>query len=444
MDQQTLRAEILALTKQFYEARTVEEFKAGQSPVRYSGRVFDEQEIINAVDASLDFWLTSGRFTDEFEYELMEYLEVDNAFIVNSGSSANLVALSTLTSPELGDRRLQRGDEVITVAAGFPTTVNPIIQNGCIPVFVDVEVGSYSPRPDAIEQAIGPKTKAIMIAHAMGIPFEIERIKEICDRHNLWLVEDCCDALGATYDGKMLGTVGDISTLSFYPAHQMTMGEGGAVFTNNDQLARIARSFRDWGRDCYCVGGENDTCGKRFSQQMGTLPYGYDHKYIYSHIGYNFKVTDIQAAIGCAQLKKVPGFVEERRANWRKIKTFLQRHEDHLVLPETPENSEPSPFGFTITVREDAGFSRADLSGYLESAKIETRTLFCGNLLRHPAYIDIEHRVVGTLENTDLIMNNTFFIGVFPGIDQAQLDHIEATFDAFFESQNNLIKTQQV
>lgn len=409
-------------------------FVPGESAVRYAGRVFDAEELVNAVDATLDFWLTAGRYSEEFETLLAERLGLDTALLVNSGSSANLVAMSALTSPSLGPRRVQPGDEVITVAAGFPTTVNPIIQNRAVPVFIDVELGTYVPAIEGVAAAIGPRTKAVMMAHTMGIPYDVAALRDLCQQHGLWLIEDCCDALGTTLHGRPVGTFGDLATLSFYPAHQITMGEGGAVLTNDEQLARIARSFRDWGRDCYCSGGENNTCGKRFSQQFGTLPYGYDHKYVYSHIGYNLKVTDIQAAIGCAQLKKLDTFVAARRRNWAVLRDLLRPYEDRLLLPVTPADSEPCYFGFVITVREGAGFSRNELTGFLEAAKIETRNLFCGNLVRHPAYANIEHRIVGDLRNTDTIMNNTFFIGVYPGLTADHLAYVGDTFARFMKA----------
>jgi CDP-6-deoxy-D-xylo-4-hexulose-3-dehydrase len=429
-----LRKEILRLVAQYHaEAFAPREFVPGQSVVRYAGRVFDAEELQLAVEASLDFWLTAGRFAEEFESTLAGLLDLDTALLVNSGSSANLVAFSALTSPALGVRRVRPGDEVVTVAAGFPTTVNPILQNQAVPVFVDVELGSYGPTVDAVHAAIGSRTKAIMIAHTMGIPYDAAGLKQLAQEHNLWLVEDCCDALGAKIGGQPVGTFGHIGSISFYPAHQITMGEGGAVITNDEQLARIARSFRDWGRDCYCSGGENNTCGKRFSQQFGTLPLGYDHKYVYSHIGYNLKVTDIQAAIGCAQLRKLDSFVAARRKNWHALSDALRPYADRLILPETPPGTEPSYFGFVITVRDGAGFTRNELTSYLEEAKIETRNLFCGNLMRHPAYQDIPHRVVGSLVNTDTIMNNTFFVGVYPGLSPEQIAYMAETFRKFFE-----------
>jgi len=426
-----LRAEILEKVREFHAAKASEEcaFRPSIDQVHYAGRVHDEDELTTLVDSSLDFWLTAGRFNEEFEMGLAEFLDIENVLTVNSGSSANLVAFSSLTSPKLLDRRIRPGDEVITLAAGFPTTVNPIIQNDAVPVFVDVQLGSYIPRIEDIEAAIGPKTRAIMMAHTMGVPFELTELRELCDRHKLWLVEDNCDALGSKYDGRHTGSFGDFATSSFYPAHHITMGEGGAVVTDSDELARIARSFRDWGRDCYCGAGENNTCGIRFNQQFGTLPYGYDHKYVYSHIGYNLKITDMQAAVGCAQLRKLPGFIETRKRNHRRLHGGLERHADKLILHEAPAKSDPSWFGYVITVRDDSPVSRPELLKKLEAAKIETRNLFCGNLLRHPAYEDLNHRVVGSLTNTDMITSNTFFIGVYPGLTDPMIDHILATFD---------------
>ena len=430
-DKATLRQQILDQVRTFHQAGQAErtDFQPGKDQVHYAGRVHDADELMTLVDASLDFWLTAGRFTEDFESGLAEFLGAENVLTVNSGSSANLVAFSTLTSPKLGDRRIKPGDEVITVAAGFPTTVNPIVQNRAIPVFVDVQLGTYTPTLEAIEAAIGPKTKAVMLAHTMGVPFELRELRDLCDRHNLWLVEDNCDALGSRYDDQYTGTFGHLATVSFYPAHHITMGEGGAVMTDDDELARIARSFRDWGRDCYCSGGENNTCGKRFSQQFGTLPHGYDHKYVYSHIGYNLKITDMQAAVGCAQLRKLPGFIDDRKRNHARLAAGLAKHADKLILHTAPPKADPSWFGYVVTVRPDSAVTRADLVGALEAARIETRNLFCGNLLRHPAYRDIDHRVVGTLDNTDLITTNTFFIGVYPGLTDPMIDHILAVFD---------------
>jgi CDP-6-deoxy-D-xylo-4-hexulose-3-dehydrase len=429
------RQEILQLTGEYFrEAFSRQDFIPGQTPIRYAGRVFDAEELVNAVEASLDFWLTAGRFTEEFELRLAEWLGLDTVLLVNSGSSANLVAASALTSPLLGDRQLRRGDEVVTVAAAFPTTVNPIIQNGAVPVFVDVELGTYVPALEAVIAALSPRTRAVMIAHTMGIPFDAAELAPVCREKGIWLIEDCCDALGTRLHGRHAGTFGDLASLSFYPAHQITMGEGGAVLTDDELLARIARSFRDWGRDCYCSGGENNTCGKRFGQQLGTLPFGYDHKYVYSHVGYNLKVTDIQAAIGCAQLKKLDGFIAARRRNWHALRELLAPYEDRLLLPVTPPNSEPCYFGFVLTVREGAGFTRNDLTRYLEEARIETRNLFCGNLIRQPAYAGIQHRVADDLRNTDTIMNSTFFIGVYPGLTGAHIQYVAEVFRRFLRS----------
>ncbi len=434
MTAENLRRQILQLVAEYHrEAFPPKAFEPGKTMVQYAGRVFDADELMNAVEASLDFWLTAGRYADQFESRLEAWLGIHAAMLVNSGSSANLVALSALTSPTLKDRRIRPGDEVITVAAGFPTTVNPIIQNQAVPVFVDVELGRYVPTVEAIATAIGPRTKAVMIAHTMGVPYDAAAVSELCRRHNLWLIEDCCDALGTKIHGQCVGTFGDLATLSFYPAHHITMGEGGAVLTNEESLARLARSFRDWGRDCHCPGGASNSCGRRFRGQYGTLPYGYDHKYVYSHIGYNLKVTDIQAAIGCAQLDKLESFIAARRDNWHALREVLSPYEDRLLLPETPADSEPSYFGFVITVRDGAGFSRNDLTAHLEAAKIETRNLFCGNLVRQPAYAEIEHRIVGVLENTDTIMRDSFFLGVYPGIAESQIGYIGEAFRAFLQ-----------
>ena len=411
-------------------------FVPGKTTVRYAGRVFDTNEVEAAISSTLDFWLTAGRYADEFEAGLAEFLGLENVLLVNSGSSANLVAFSTLTSPRLKDRRVKPGDEVITVAAGFPTTVAPIIQNRAVPVFVDVELGTYVPALERIEAALSPKTRAVMIAHTMGVPYAVREVREFCDRHGLWLVEDNCDALGTRYEGRLTATFGDLATFSFYPAHHITMGEGGAVAVANEDLARIARSFRDWGRDCYCAGGENNTCGKRFAQQFGTLPFGYDHKYVYSQIGYNLKVTDMQAAIGVAQLRKLDQFVAARKRNHAALLAGLKKHERHLILHSAPPNSDPSWFGFVITVRPEAPFTRADLVSALEAARIETRNLFCGNLLRHPAYADIEHRVVGPLTNSDIITTSTFFIGVYPGLTPEMIGYVLGTADGFIEGRS--------
>jgi len=433
MQRNELREKISALVREFSKSFEIQDFVPGKTVVPYAGRIFDEEELINAVDASLDFWLTEGRFTEEFESDLAQMFGIDTVLLVNSGSSANLVALSSLTSSQLSDRRLCPGDEVITVAAAFPTTVNPIIQNRAIPVFVDVELGTYVPTVEAIARAITPRTRAVFLAHTMGIPFDAVRVANLCEKNGLWLIEDCCDALGSKLKGQYLGTFGHMATLSFYPAHQITMGEGGAILTSDELLGRIARSFRDWGRDCYCSGGKSNTCSRRFSQQFGTLPFGYDHKYVYSHIGYNLKVIDIQAAIGCAQLRKLDRFIAARRRNWTVLHEALKPYTDRLILPETPPESEPCYFGFVITIREDAGFTRNELTAFLEEAKIETRNLFCGNLVRQPAYTDIRYRIVGDLRNTDVIMNNTFFIGVYPGLTDEHIGYIADTLRKFIK-----------
>ena len=428
----SLREEILTKVTEYHDCEkqikeTPEFSRVGK--INYAGRVYDDDEIKMSVEASLDFWLTSGRFTEEFESGLGDFLGIDNVLTVNSGSSANLVAFSTLTSPTLGERRIKPGDEVITVAAGFPTTVNPIIQFGAIPVFIDIELGTYAPSLGVIEKAISNKTKAVMIAHAMGVPYELDEIRKLCDDNNLWLIEDNCDALGSKYNGRYTGTFGDLSTLSFYPAHHITMGEGGAVMTNNDELARIAKSFRDWGRDCYCAGGENNTCGKRFTQQLGKLPYGYDHKYVYSHIGYNLKITEMQAAIGCAQLRKLDAFIAKRKHNHSRLSQGLSKHSSHIILHTAPENSDPSWFGYVVTTKPGSKLSKNDLIDVLEKRGIETRNLFAGNLLKQPAYQDTKCRISGSLKNTDIILENTFFIGVYPGLTDEMLDQIIEAFD---------------
>ena len=427
-----LREEISSLVRRYYQEQfSNRPFNPETDLAHYAGRVFDAEELCNLVDASLDFFLTANRYAEKFEAGFAEYLGVSNALLVNSGSSANLVALTALTSPKLGDRRLKPGDEVVTVAAAFPTTVAPIVQNNLVPVFVDVSLGDYTAKPDQLREAIGPRTRAIMMAHTLGVPFDLDVVADLAKTHDLWVVEDNCDALGSRFRDRLTGTFGHLATMSFYPAHHITMGEGGCVVTDDDQLGRIARSFRDWGRDCYCAGGENNTCGTRFSQQFGTLPHGFDHKYVYSHIGYNLKLTDMQAAIGCAQLEKLGMFIERRRANFDRLMEVLRPYEDRLLLPRATEHSRPSWFGFLITVRENAGFTRADLVGFLEANRVETRNLFAGNLLRHPAFQAIPHRIVRDLVNTDTVMNNTFFVGVYPGLDSPRLDHMAAVFDRF-------------
>jgi CDP-4-dehydro-6-deoxyglucose reductase, E1 len=430
--------EILDLVGRYYRERhTPQPFDPARDPVRYAGRVFGEEEMRLLVDSSLDFYLTASRFTEEFESGFADRLGLSDALFVNSGSSANLVALTTLTSPKLGDRRLVPGDEVITVAAGFPSTVSPIVQNGLVPVFVDVRLGDYNADPEQLRAAISPRTRAIMLAHTLGVPFDLDTVMDLVKTHDLWFVEDNCDALGATHRDRLTGTFGHLATSSFYPAHHITTGEGGMVVTDDERLSRIAQSMRDWGRDCYCAGGENNTCGKRFSQQFGSLPYGYDHKYVYSHLGYNLKATDMQAAIGCAQLKRLDEFVAARRHNHGRLLEALRPFEDRLILPVVPPNTDPSWFAFVITVREDAGFTRADLTSFLEANRIETRGLFSGNLLRHPAFESIERRVVGELTNTEVVMHRTFFVGVYPGIDDARLDYMVEVFQRFMAGERS-------
>ena len=420
-----LRARILALVGEYHAAAFPDVvFQPGETTLPVSGKVFDADEMQHLVEASLDFWLTSGRFAAQFEREFARWMGVRHAVLVNSGSSANLLALATLTADELGERALRPGDEVITAAAGFPTTVNPIVQNRLVPVFVDSMIPTYNADPDAIEAAVGPKTRAIMIAHTLGNPFDLDRIKAIAERHGLWLVEDTCDAVGSTWHGSRVGTFGDVATVSFYPAHHMTMGEGGAVLTGSPPLKKIVESFRDWGRDCWCEPGEDNTCGKRFDWQLGTLPTGYDHKYSYSRIGYNLKLTDMQAAIGVAQLKKLDDFVARRRANFAYLHAALEELTDVLILPEATPGSDPSWFGFPITVRAGAGVTRDEITARLESRGIKTRLLFGGNLTRQPAYADVPFRVVGDLVNADVIMNDTFWVGIFPGLDQSMLGYL--------------------
>jgi CDP-4-dehydro-6-deoxyglucose reductase, E1 len=431
-----LRERITSLVREYYREQFAgRTFQPDKDLVHYSGRVFDADELCHLVDASLDFFLTANRYADRFESDFADYMGVSNALLVNSGSSANLVALTTLTSPKLGRRRLLPGDEVVTVAAGFPTTVAPIVQNNLVPVFVDVKLGTYVADPEQLREAISPRTRAIMMAHPFGVPFDLDVVAELAKQHDLWIIEDNCDALGSRYRGRLTGTFGHLATMSFYPAHHITMGEGGCVVTDDDELARVARSIRDWGRDCYCAGGENNTCGTRFSQQFGSLPCGFDHKYVYSHIGYNLKVTDMQAAIGCAQLKKLDGFVARRRANFNRLMQALRPYEDRLLLPAATEHSEPSWFGFVMTVRENAGFTREELVSFLEANRIETRSFFAGNLLRHPGFESIPHRVVRDLVNTDAAMNRTFFVGVYPGLDSARLDYVTDAFARFMRGE---------
>jgi CDP-6-deoxy-D-xylo-4-hexulose-3-dehydrase len=420
-----LRAQVLELTRQYYaEAFPDRDFVPGESSVPVSGRVFDDADLVSLVDASLDFWLTSGRFADAFERRFAKVFGRRHCILVNSGSSANLAAFSALTSPKLGSRRVKPGDEVITVAAGFPTTVNPIIQQRAVPVFLDVHVPTYNVDVTHLEDALSDRTRAVMIAHTLGNPFDLATVAAFCEEHDLWLVEDCCDAVGATYGGRHVGSFGDLATTSFYPAHHITMGEGGAVITNRGKLKVLVESFRDWGRDCWCEPGKENTCGKRFDQQFGDLPHGYDHKYVYSHIGFNLQLTDMQAAVGLAQLDKLDGFIATRRANFQLLQEGLAPLEEYLILPEATPNSEPSWFGFPLAIRPDAPLDRKKLIAGLEGRGIATRLLFAGNLLRQPAYRNIEHRVVGELTNSDFVMNNALWLGVYPGLGEPQIDYI--------------------
>ena len=424
-----LRQQILELVSAYHqEAFSPAAFVPGESLVPVSGRVFDASDVQSLVDSSLDFWLTTGRFAAQFERAFARYFGLRGATLVNSGSSANLLALSALTSPRLNDRRLMPGDEVITVAAGFPTTVNPIIQNGLVPVFVDVNVPTYNIDVTQLEQALSERTRAVMIAHTLGNPFDLKAVKEFADRHQLWLIEDCCDAVGSTYQGRNVGTFGDLATVSFYPAHHITMGEGGCVLTEKPLLKTLVESFRDWGRDCWCEPGKQNTCGKRFSWELGELPCGYDHKYSYSHIGYNLKLTDMQAAVGVAQLAKLPDFIQRRKANFRALHEGFRDLEEFFILPEATQGSDPSWFGFPIAVRPGGPLTRNAVIEYLETRKIATRLLFAGNLARQPAYRDVRFRVASHLENTDFVMNNVFWIGVYPGITPRMLDYILETF----------------
>jgi len=430
---EVLREQISKLVAEYAELELAPKpFVAGQSHVPVSGKVLGGKELQFMVEASLDGWLTTGRFNEEFEARLRKFLGVKHALTVNSGSSANLLAFSALTSPQLGDRALKAGDEVITVAAGFPTTVNPIIQHGCVPVFVDVHIPTYNIDPDRIEAAVSERTRAIMVAHTLGNPFDLAKVREIADRHNLWLIEDCCDALGSTYNGQLVGTFSDVATLSFYPAHHITMGEGGAVFTNNGRLKLILESIRDWGRDCFCPPGKDNSCGKRFCWKKGDLPEGYDHKYVYSHIGFNLKISDMQAAVGLAQMDRLEGFIEARKENFRRLKRELSAFEDYLILPQPTKNSDPAWFGFPITITSNVPFTRMQLLHFLTERNIGTRLLFAGNLTKQPYFKGVNYRIADRLDTTDTIMNQTFWIGTFPGLSSEMLDYIVESFREFF------------
>lgn len=436
--EKVMRLEILSKVGQFYLLfhEKKQEFVPEQSALAYGGRVYSELEMKSLVDSSLDFWLTAGRFNKQFEKEFAEFIGVRYALLTNSGSSANLLAFSTLTSPKLGNRRVMPGDEVITVAAGFPTTVTPIVQNGAVPVFIDVDLGTYNILAERIEDAITPKTKAIMIAHTMGNPFNLEKVMEVAKKYNLWVIEDNCDALGSKYNGKLTGTYGHIATSSFYPPHHMTMGEGGAVYTNDPKLKMIIESFRDWGRDCWCPSGCDDTCKKRFGWQLGTLPEGYDHKYTYSHIGYNLRVTDMQAAVGVEQLKKVPDFTQARISNFNRLHAGLQDLEQYFILPKATENADPSWFGFILTIKDGVSFKKNEIVNFLESNKIQTRMLFAGNLTRQPAFDGVNYRIHGDLTNTDKILQDTFLVGVYPGLTEQMIDYVIEKIHEFV-SQNS-------
>ncbi len=431
VEQNTLREEILKKVKQFSNLRTEQEFVPGKTKIPYAGRIYDYEEMTTLVDSALDFWLTAGKYAERFEKEYAEFFGTRYCSLTNSGSSANLLALSALTSNALGKDKLRRGDKVITCATGFPTTLNPIYQNGLIPIFVDAEIGTYNPLPAGIEEAAEKGARAIMLAHTLGNPFDLDTTMKVAKEHGLYVIEDCCDAVGAKWDGKPVGTFGEFGTVSFYPAHQMTMGEGGAVMTSNAIYKKLVESFRDWGRDCYCPAGKDNTCGKRFGQKLGELPRGYDHKYTYSNIGYNLKVTDMQAAVGVAQLKKLPEFLRKRKENFQFLLSSLKEHDDVFIMPKKYAKADISPFGFPLSVRKDAKFTKNDIVERLESKGIQTRMLFGGNLVRQPAYIGMEQERIGKLENSDFVMNNTFWIGVYPGLTKQMLEYIISVFDEF-------------
>ncbi len=431
MEHKKIRNQILSQVKELYKIQQKDIFIPGKTQINYAGRIYDERELINLVDASLDFWLTAGRYARQFEKELAKFLGVTHCLLTNSGSSANLLAITALTSYLLKERRLKRGDEVLTTACGFPTTLNPIIQNNLIPVFIDIEPGTYNIQAERIEKAISKKTKAIVIAHTLGNPAEIDKIMKIVKKYNLWFIEDNCDSLGSKYKGRYTGTFGHVSTCSFYPAHHITMGEGGAVLTDDPLLRRIVLSLRDWGRDCWCEPGHDNTCDKRFGWQLGKLPFGYDHKYIFSHIGYNLKITDMQAAVGCAQLRKLPGFIKLRNKNFSYLYSHFEKYKNYFTLPKATPDSEPSWFGFPVLVKGGAPFTRNDIVYHLETNKIATRMLFGGNLTRQPAYENIKCKIPFGLKNTDMVMKNLFWIGVYPGLDKEMLEYIYKTLQRF-------------
>ncbi len=437
-DFKQLRKEIIEKTIQYHQARFSEkEFIPGRTRVNYAGRVFNEKELVNAVEASLDFWLTEGRFSEEFAEKIADFLDVEHVLLTNSGSSANLLAFSALTSEKLGDKRLKSGEEVIAVAAGFPATVTPIIQYGLVPVFVDVDIPTYNIDIVMLRKAITSKTRCIFLAHTLGNPFNVEAVMEIATEHDLWVIEDNCDAFGSDYKDKKTGSFAHISTISFYPAHHITTGEGGAICTNDPILANLVRAFRDWGRDCYCAGGENNTCGKRFSQQFGNLPFGFDHKYVYSEIGYNLKMTDIQAAIGAAQMNKLPHFCDRRKENFREWKRIFSKYPNYFVLPEATENADPAWFAFIITLKEEAPFTRDELTGHLNSKLIETRNLFAGNITKQLGFTGKNWRIADHLKNTDTIMNHTFFLGTYPGLTKEMFYYAEKVLTAFLSNYTN-------
>lgn len=432
-----LRREILEKVARFYAVRSGKNmFIPGKTAINYAGRCYDKNELVNLVDASLDFWLTAGRYANKFENEFAEFLGVKYCLLVNSGSSANLLAVSALTSPLLKEKSLKPGNEVVTTACGFPTTLNPIIQNGLIPVFVDIELGTYNINVDRIKKAINKKTRAIFIAHTLGNPADMDKLKKIAEKYDLWLIEDSCDALGSKYKRRYTGGFGDIATFSFYPAHHITMGEGGAVVTSNPLLNKILLSFRGWGRDCLCKPGVDNSCGKRFSHKFGQLPIGYDHKYIYSHIGYNLKLTDMQAAVGCAQLNKLPGFIQKRIKNFKYLLSYFRKYEDYFILPKEEQNAAPSWFGFPILVRKGSPFDRRTIVSHLEQNKIATRMLFAGNLIKQPAYQNIKYKISGNLKNTDAVMDNLFWLGVYPGLTEEKIIYICSVLDNLFSRYN--------